>query len=289
MADWAGLMNEYVTGRVRRGEITPLTGRNARSALGSLVSVVDTSATITPRTIDRWMRRRAHLSAASRRSDFSTARAWCDWLVSRRVLRSNPTAVFKAPKEPRRAPRALSTHAVAQLLEVCPDTRSRAVVWLMVGLGLRCCEVAGLRVEDWDRHDQVVRIVGKGGHERIIPMVPEVATAVGDYLAQHPATDGPLVRSYREPWQALAADTISGQVSELMKAAGIKRHARDGVSAHALRHTCASDVLDASHDLTVVQELLGHQNLSTTAIYLRRAGIARMREAMGGRDYDDAA
>jgi integrase len=83
----------------------------------------------------------------------------------------------------------------------------------------------------------------------------------------------------------LAPDTISGMVSEWMRAAGVKSWARDGVSAHALRHTCASDVLEHSKDLRAVQDMLGHRHLQTTSVYLRRANLDRLREAMGGRRY----
>ena len=74
-----------------------------------------------------------------------------------------------------------------------------------------------------------------------------------------------------------------------MSDAGIKHRRRDGVSAHALRHTAASDVLDECGDLRVVQAMIGHIHLATTAVYLRRADLAQMREAMAGRDYRPAA
>jgi len=154
----------------------------------------------------------------------------------------------------------------------------------MVGMGLRCCEVERLEMGQWDRRAQVMVVRGKGSHERALPVPVEVSAALAAYLAEHPAGSGPLVRSYRRP-TALAADTLSGMVSEWFRAAQVKRSARDGVSAHALRATAASDVLDVCGDLRVVQEMLGHQNLATTSIYLRRAGLPQMREAMSGRTY----
>lgn len=105
------------------------------------------------------------------------------------------------------------------------------------------------------------------------------------YLDRFPASFGPLVRSYRDPSKSLGADTLSGMVAEWMRAAGVKRRSRDGVSAHCFRHTAASDVLDNCNDLRVVQQMLGHQHLTTTAIYLRRASMGKMREAMAGRRY----
>ena len=78
---------------------------------------------------------------------------------------------------------------------------------------------------------------------------------------------------------------LSKELSDLMTAAGLKRARNDGVSAHALRHTAASDVLDRCHDVRIVQAMLGHASLATTEIYLRRANMGQLREAMAGRAY----
>ena len=74
-----------------------------------------------------------------------------------------------------------------------------------------------------------------------------------------------------------------------MAAAGLKNRPRDGVSAHALRHTAASDVMDRCHELRTVQAMLGHASIAATEIYLRRANLGQLREAMEGRDYRRAA
>ena len=176
------------------------------------------------------------------------------------------------PRQPDRLPRALDADQVAHVLSACPDARAVAVVWLCVGLGLRCCEVARARVEDWHRRDNILLVHGKGDRERELPVTAEVAAALDDYLAEWPATVGPLVRSYAQPWRPLGADTVSIYVGRWMRAAGVKRAAWDGVSAHALRHTAASDVLDVCGDLRAVREMLGHRHLATTSIYLRHAG-----------------
>lgn len=115
-------------------------------------------------------------------------------------------------------------------------------------------------------------------------MPDEVAKALDEYLAEYPAQFGPLIRAYRTDTR-LMPDSISGMVSEWMRAAGVKRRSRDGRSAHSFRHTAASDVLDKCPDLRVVQQMLGHAHLTTTTIYLRRASMGQLREAMAGRRY----
>lgn len=281
---WASLAERWVVGRVRRKEITPLTGRNHRSALTSFVAVVGQRRTIRRTEVERWMERRAELAASTRRSDLSVIRGWCRWLVEEGHLRKDPCAHVPAPKEPRRVPRYIDRGLIGELLAVCPDARAVAVVWLMFGCGLRCIEVERLELGDWDRRAELLRVRGKGGHEREVPVPAPVREALNRYLAERPATTGPLIRSYNQPQNPLRADTLSGIVSELMRAAGIKRAPRDGMSAHALRHTSAADTLDASGgNLWLVGEMLGHANLNTVKLYLRRARSGEMREAMDAR------
>jgi integrase/recombinase XerC len=275
----------YLTERVRRGTLDPLTARNYRSSLRQFTAVVRTPDELDADRIELWLGSRGHLSPATRRGDLTAIAGWCSWLVVRGVLGANPAAGVARIRQPDPVPRALDASQVAAVLRVCPDSRARAVVWLQVGEGLRCGEVSRLRVQDWSRPAGTLLVQGKGARERVLPVTADVEQALARYLAEHPVWSGPLVRSYRRPWAPLAPDTISGMVSEWMRAAGVKGWAHDGISAHALRHTAASDVLESSHDLRAVQEMLGHRHLQTTSIYLRRANLDRLRDAMAGRRY----
>jgi site-specific recombinase XerD len=280
-------IDPYLRDRVLRHELTPLTARNHRSALGAFAVIVGevTCEEVSYHHVERWLVSRRFLCASTRRSQFSALRSFFRWLQRRHLIDRNPTDDVPAPKNPRSVPRALAVDDVARLLAACPDHRARAVVWLMVGLGLRCCEVAHLELGEWDRGRDLITVTGKGEHQRTLPVPAEVSAALAAYILQHPALCGPVVRSYRRPNDGLEPDTISHMVQQWMVDAGLKRRPRDGVSAHSLRHTCASDVLDACHDLRVVQQMLGHQHLATTAIYLRRADLSQMRDAMAGRRY----
>jgi site-specific recombinase XerD len=119
----------------------------------------------------------------------------------------------------------------------------------------------------------------------LLPVTTALARVLDDWSAVAGVGAGPLVRQERRRNERLSAETISTYVSRWMRTAGLKRSRWDGRSAHALRHTAASDVLDACHDLRVVQAMLGHEHLSSTSIYLRRASLGQMREAMEGRGY----
>lgn len=290
MQDWGHLSEEWVRGRVRRREIVIGTARNHLSALGGFVAIVGNSSTVRRDHVDRWLESVAGNKASTTRSDFSAIRGWCQWLAYEGKISRDPTFGKKAPKEPRRVPRYLELDQVARVFEACPDKRLFAICWLMYGTGLRCAEVAGITLGDWDRRNRTVTVIGKGGHQREAAVPKLSAAAVEAYLAEYPATVGPMFRSYRRPAEPLRADTISGLVSDVMDAAGIKHGARDGVSAHAFRHSCASDMLEASKgDLWLVAEQLGHQNLQTLRVYLRRARSDETRAAMDNRSYPSGA
>jgi integrase len=276
----------YLTERVRRGTLDPMTARNYRSSLNLFTADVRRRPDeLDAETIEAWLGSRSHLSPATRRGDLTALIGFCEWLVRQGILARNPTADVARIRQPDPVPRALDPDQVSAVLRVCPDARARLIVWLQVGEGLRCGEVSRLRITDWSRPAGTLLVRGKGARERMLPVTVDVDRALRGYLAEHPTWSGPLVRSYRRPWAPLRPDTISGMVSEWMRASGVKGWARDGISAHALRHTAASDVLERSHDLRAVQDMLGHRHLQTTSIYLRRANLDRLRDAMSGRRY----
>ena len=283
-------IHRYITGRVARGEIGKRTAAGVRSALGGL----DRSHgrrpldQLTRRAVERWMETIGHLSPSHRRNQLSAARGFCRWAVDHGLIGEDPTAAIPAIRQPRSVPRALPADSVARLLAAAPDDRAQAIVWLMVGCGLRCVEVSRLAVTDYDPVAATIRVTGKGGHERILPVPDEAAGPIDRYLARAGVISGPLIRASRVRSNGLSACTISTYVSRWMTAAGLKVGRWDGRSAHALRHTAASDVLDRCRDLRVVQQMLGHEHLSTTSIYLRRASVDQMRQAMEGRTYDTA-
>lgn len=285
LGGWDALVEQYLRHRLGQRTLSWASARNSRSHLTRFAELLADVPVheLAPEHIERWKESRSHLAASSRRGQFSTVRSFCAWLVKAGYLLTNPALEIPAPREPRSVCRAMNAEDVGAVLDIAPDSRGRAIVWLMLGMGLRCCEVAQLELGHWNRRAEEMTVRGKGSHERVVAVPGEVAAALLAYLDEHPATAGPLIRSYRRPGQALTADTLSGMVSEWMRAAGVKRASRDGVSAHALRATAASDILDACNDLRVVQEFLGHENLSTTAIYLRRAGLPKMRKAMADR------
>lgn len=281
-------VSAYINGRRNRGEITASTAADLRWTLAGL----DTSygdrplSMFGPAAIDRWLESIAHHADATRREYLSRVRGFVQWMVVAGKIRTDPTAHVPAIHQARRAPRTLSEDQVAALLRALPNARARAIVWLMVGCGLRCTEVATLRVEDYDPTGRTLVATGKRGHERTLPVPIRVQAALNAYLEETGVTAGPLIRNELQPSRGLSAKTLSGYLRGWLIAAGVKVRPLDGRSAHALRRTCASDVADKWGDPRVVQAMLGHARLETTvAFYLRRATIDQMRQAMEGRAY----
>lgn len=277
----------YLGGRYKRGEV----GRATLSAHRSYLGLLDRSygarplERFGPAAIDRWLGSIRHLAASTRRQYLSVVRGFCRWMVGQGLIRSDPTAHVEPIRQPRRSVVTLSSEDVGAVIDAAPDARMRAVLWLMVGCGCRCVEVSRLRVEDFDPRGATLAITGKGGHERMIPAPGEVVAALVAYLDGVGWTAGPLVRSVDGVSPLLPA-TLSKYVRVLMADAGVKLRGRDGRSAHGLRRTAGSDVMERCGDIQVVQAMLGHAQIETTAqYYLRPVSVARLREAMEGRDY----
>jgi integrase/recombinase XerC len=283
-------IQSYAAGRKDRGEVKAITAAQDHSKLGHFAVAHGQRplSQLGAGTVDRWLRLIAANKPATQRVTWSTVGMFCDWLVLQGKIKANPLDGLKRPKVPRRVARPIDADRVGVLLAEVPDERAVLVVSLMVELGLRCAEVAGLSVEDWNRRDETLFVVGKGSNERLVPVTSAARRAIEDYLAVAPATSGPLVRNQLNGGR-LKVRTIGVYVRGWLYDAGIKRRPYDGVNAHALRHTAASDVMDRCEDPRVVQQLLGHAHLATTEIYMRRAGLAKMRAAMEGRDYRRSA
>lgn len=277
----------YVNGRRRRGDISALTARNLDSRLATL----DRSfghrpvAQLGRAAVNAWLETIGDLSPATRRAYLSSVKGFCRWLVAEGVVKVDPTKDVERVREPRRVPRSIDVESVATLLAVLPDRRARAIVWLMVGCGLRCVEVERLDEGDYDQRAGTLVVRGKADHERVIPVPAQVAAALEAYRREHGRTTGPMIRHLEHPSRGLDRSTISRYAGRWFRDAGLKTQPYDGRSAHALRHTAASDVLDRCGDVTVVQAMLGHANVATTSVYLRRARLGVMRDAMEGRDY----
>ena len=282
------LIVTYTTGRAARGEITTGTARDHEYILTAFTRH---HAHLAPNRIRRHhvetMLAAPGLAPATRRNRLSVFRGFARWLVTTGRAATDPTTGVTPPRQPRHLPRALTPCQSAKVVAAAPDARARLMVLLMLQEGLRRAEVAAIQTGDVDLVRLELDVRGKGGAGQVtrrLPISDETRRALDAYLAEFPPVAGPLIRSYRDPESGVGAPTVGRIVSAVMARAQVKQRPRDGRSAHALRHSCANDMLDGPADVHQVQAALGHRSLVATQIYLR-GRVEPLRAPMGGRRY----
>jgi len=212
------------------------------------------------------------LSAATIRRQVSAIRTYYGFLLAEGRVEADPSDRLEMPRRGRRLPETLSVQDVEALLGA-PQAdeplawRDRALLELAYGAGLRVSELCGLTVPDLLLAEGLVRVLGKGSKERLVPIGRKVIGAVSVYLHQvRPDLDRGksknrvLLNGRGEPLSRVGA---WGVVKRRAKQAGIRKR----VTTHTLRHSFATHLLEGGADLRAVQEMLGHADLSTTQIY----------------------
>ena len=184
------------------------------------------------------------------------------------VLENNPVELVSSPRRDRYLPKVLTVDEIFQLLDKGYGSgllalRDRAIFELLYSSGLRVGELTGLNLWDLDLGQGLVRVLGKGRKERIVPVGSRARQALGDYLQRRggPTDNQPLFLNHRGG--RLSARSVERHLKRQLIQAGILKTA----SPHALRHSFATHLLDGGADLRAIQELLGHVSLSTTQKY----------------------
>ncbi|MDP6980330.1 MAG: site-specific tyrosine recombinase XerD [Myxococcota bacterium] len=215
------------------------------------------------------------LAASSRARGLVALRRLLRFLCAEGVLEHDPSIGIESPRSVRALPRVLTPEESQALIRACGDDgpmalRDRAMLEVLYGGGLRVSELVGLPLDGLDRRSGFLRVLGKGGHERIVPLGEVALDAVGTYL-----DEGREALLGRQPdrTRALFLTRRGGPMTrqnfftlirKLALRAGIPR---DRVSPHVLRHAFATDLLEGGADLRSIQMMLGHADLSTTEIY----------------------
>lgn len=212
------------------------------------------------------------LSAATIRRQVSAIRTYYRFLLAEGRVETDPSDRLEMPRRGRRLPDTLSVAEMDKMLAVpradeALAWRDRALLELGYGAGLRVSELCGLRLNDLLLADGLVRVLGKGSKERLVPIGRNVIGAVSVYLHQvrpeldrGASKDRVLLNGRGGPLSRVGA---WGVVKRCAASAGLRKR----VSTHTLRHTFATHLLEGGADLRAVQEMLGHADLSTTQIY----------------------
>lgn len=235
----------------------------------------------------RWLARQLTLgyarSTVARRA--STVRGFYAWAHVQGIVADNPAATIGAGRVPSRLPAVLSAPDAARLVETpSPDDaaglRDRAILELLYGSGLRVGEACGLDAGDVDLRRRLVRVMGKGSKERVVPVGDYAAGAITAYLRDGRGSMAPDAGPDR---QALFFNRRRKRITPRDVRALVARHSVGigggrAVSPHSLRHSFATHLLDGGAEIRAVQEMLGHASLATTQRYTH-VSRARLFEA----------
>ena len=193
------------------------------------------------------------------------------FMVADEICSAFPTADLPLPAKPSRLPDVISVEAAARLLDQpFPQTpaglRDHAILETLYGCGLRASELCGLDLRAVLADEGLLRVVGKGDKERVVPIMGTAASALLAYLERgRGALEG------RRPTQAVFLNVRGGRLSRQSVHAIVEKYGRavgiSGLHPHTLRHSYATHLLEGGADLRAVQELLGHANIATTQLY----------------------
>ncbi len=279
------LIAQYLAGLAHARRLSDHTLRSYAHELEMLVQLANGRPLASLSATDmRGAVAKAHGSGLSARSiahRLSAWRAFYRWLAERAELPANPVAAVRAPKQPKRLPKALSVEDATALMEAsaaenAEGLRDHAILELFYSSGLRLSELVGLdavfaegdgyRSAGWlDRESAEVTVLGKGQRRRTVPVGSKAMEALAAWLSVRgqfvKADPHPLFLSVR------GARMSPNVVRERVKRAALRAGIPANVHPHVLRHSFATHVLQSSGDLRAVQELLGHASVAATQIY----------------------
>jgi integrase/recombinase XerC len=204
----------------------------------------------------------------------ATLRSFYKFLVKRNYLSSNPVTTIKTPKQDKKLPKFLEYEQVMKLLNTPPantwlGARDRAILEVLYSTGMRVSELVGLNMDDVDFLSEVIHIRGKGKKERLCPIGSSALQSIQNYIEfrnRRMASDSGFdskVLFANKHGKRLSTRSVRRKMDKYLIESGLD----PSISPHTLRHSFATHMLNNGADLRSVQELLGHQSLSTTQIY----------------------
>jgi len=272
----AGWIDRFIRHLEFERRLSPLTCKNYRRDLKTLAAYCGQSGVGEWKDLDSEHVRayaaacfRKGLSSKSIQRRLSAARTFFRYLIREKEVRKNPIASVSAPKGKKRLPDNLDADRMARLLQISGDgpivDRDRAILELLYSSGLRLAELIDLNLGDVDMHDATVHVTGKGNKDRIVPVGRHALKALRQWAITRPdlaaADEKALFVSNRG--SRISSRSVQSRVKHWAKKQGIDTN----VYPHLFRHSFATHMLESSHDLRGVQELLGHANISTTQVY----------------------
>lgn len=231
-----------------------------------------------------WARQQAGLSSSTIGRGVATLKSFGGWLENRRVVPGNPASRLRAPKAAQSLPRVLSDEQMGRILDRAAvlaesgdpiEVRNHAILELLYASALRVSELSELPLQQLDLGERTVRVLGKGGKERLVPFGAPAARALQRYVDHARPVLRARANAAGSPAQPAAEVFLGsrGQAISTRTVYDLVRRELDQEPGsgprgpHAFRHTAATHLLDGGADLRVVQEVLGHASLASTQVY----------------------
>lgn len=211
------------------------------------------------------------LGAASQARVVAALRSFFNFLVCEGITDNDPTLLLESPKVGRTLPDVLTVQEIDAMIEAIPpdkdeSLRNRAIIEMLYGSGLRVSELCDMRISRLAVDDQMVIIEGKGSKQRIVPVSPTALDCIAAYLPHRPEPRAGAedILFLNRRGNKLTRIMIYLIIRQLAEAAGIAKT----VSPHTLRHSFATHLLEGGANLRVIQQMLGHESIATTEIYV---------------------
>lgn len=196
----------------------------------------------------------------------ASLRGFFKWACANEKTKSNPTLTLEQPKTPQKLPKVMTLEEINSILSQNLTKLHRVIIELLYGCGLRVSELVNLKINDYDLNGKYLECTGKGSKDRIVPLGKKAIKAIKDYLPERDYN----MQKYNLQTKYLLVNEKGKEVTRqevytFIHEQGKKLH--KAISPHTLRHTFATHLLENGADLRVVQELLGHSDVSTTQLY----------------------
>jgi integrase/recombinase XerC len=212
---------------------------------------------------------RKGLGGKSIQRSLSSIRSLFTFLLKNKKVKQNPAVGVSAPKSPRKLPEVLNPDDLDDLMRLDEKdplaVRDMAIMELLYGCGLRLSELIGLDINKIEWQGQTLDVLGKGSKQRIIPFGEKARVALNKWIKkrEHFVKEDEVAVFISQRGTRISASSVQQRLKKWAQHKGLDRR----LYPHLMRHSFASHILESSHDLRAVQELLGHANLSTTQIY----------------------